>query len=57
MNRTIKEAAVRRFYYENHQQLRQHLDDFVKAYNFAQAEDAQRPHGLRIHLQMLSGFR
>jgi IS30 family transposase len=35
MNRTIKEATVQRFYYENHQQLRQQLDDFVKAYNFA----------------------
>jgi transposase InsO family protein len=35
MNRTIKEATVQRFYYESHQQLRQHLDDFVKAYNFA----------------------
>jgi transposase len=35
MNRTIKEATVQRFYYESHQQLRQHLEDFVKAYNFA----------------------
>jgi hypothetical protein len=35
MNRTLKEATVKRFYYESHQQLRQHLDDFVKAYNFA----------------------
>jgi transposase InsO family protein len=35
MNRTIKEATVRRFYYENHDQLRSHLADFVAAYNFA----------------------
>ena len=35
MNRTIKEATVQRFYYESHQQLRHHLDDFVNAYNFA----------------------
>jgi hypothetical protein len=35
MNRTIKEATVQRFYYESHQQLRQHLVDFVAAYNFA----------------------
>jgi transposase InsO family protein len=35
MNRTIKEATVQRFYYESHQQLVQHLEDFVKAYNFA----------------------
>jgi hypothetical protein len=34
MNRTIKEATVQRFYYESHQQLRQHLADFVAAYNF-----------------------
>ena len=34
MNRTIKEATVQRFYYESHRQLRQHLADFVAAYNF-----------------------
>jgi transposase InsO family protein len=35
MNRTIKEATVKRFYYETHDQLRCHLADFVAAYNFA----------------------
>jgi hypothetical protein len=35
MNRTIKEATVKRFYYENHEQPRQHLAAFVAAYNFA----------------------
>jgi transposase-like protein len=34
MNRTIKDATVKRFYYESHAQLRQHLDNFVSAYNF-----------------------
>ncbi|CAI9121919.1 IS481 family transposase [Brytella acorum] len=34
MNRTIKDATVKRFHYETHDQLRQHLDDFVAAYNF-----------------------
>ena len=34
MNRTIKDATVKRFYYESHDQLRQHLADFVSAYNF-----------------------
>ena len=34
MNRTIKEATVNRYYYETHDQLRQHLADFVTAYNF-----------------------
>jgi transposase InsO family protein len=35
MNRTIKDATVNRFYYENHEHLTQHLSDFVNAYNFA----------------------
>jgi len=35
MNRTIKHATVKRFYYETHDQLRSHLADFVTAYNFA----------------------
>ena len=35
MNRTLKEATVRRYYYENHDQLRAHLAAFVAAYNFA----------------------
>ena len=35
MNRTIKEATVKRFHYENHSQLRTHLTDFMAAYNFA----------------------
>ena len=35
MNRTIKEATVKRFHYESHEQLRVHLADFMVAYNFA----------------------
>jgi transposase InsO family protein len=35
MNRTIKEATVKRFHYDDHDQLRQHLADFMAAYNFA----------------------
>lgn len=35
MNRTIKEATVKRFHYDSHDQLRDHLDDFLAAYNFA----------------------
>lgn len=34
MNRTIKEATVKRYHYDNHQQLRIHLDSFISAYNF-----------------------
>jgi transposase InsO family protein len=35
MNRTIKEATVKRYHYDEHEQLRSHLADFVAAYNFA----------------------
>jgi transposase InsO family protein len=35
MNRTIKDATVKRFFYETHDQLQGHLADFVTAYNFA----------------------
>ena len=34
MNRTIKDATVKRFHYASHDQLRQHLADFVAAYDF-----------------------
>lgn len=35
MNRTLKEATVKRYHYENHQQLKEHLYNFLNAYNFA----------------------
>ena len=35
MNRTIKDATVKRFHYDSHDQLRSHLSDFIDAYNFA----------------------
>jgi transposase InsO family protein len=35
MNRTLKEATVKRYYYDTHQQLKDHLYTFVNAYNFA----------------------
>ena len=34
MNRTIKEATVQRYHYDDHEQLRRHLEQFVSAYNF-----------------------
>ena len=34
MNRTIKEATVKRFHYADHEQLRNHLTNFISAYNF-----------------------
>jgi transposase-like protein len=35
MNRTLKEATVRRYHYDSHDQLRDHLVTFLAAYNFA----------------------
>ncbi len=35
MNRTIKDATVKRYHYDDHDQLRAHLRNFVDAYNFA----------------------
>ena len=34
MNRTIKEATVKRSHYDTHQQLEAHLTDFINAYNY-----------------------
>jgi len=41
MNPTIKDAAVKRYFYESHDELRTHLAAFVIAYNFAR--------GLKTH--------
>lgn len=35
MNRTIKDTTVKRYYYETHEQLKEHLKFFQTAYNFA----------------------
>ncbi|PXW66444.1 integrase core domain-containing protein, partial [Methylobacterium sp. B4] len=35
MNRTIKDATVKRYHYDSHDQLRTHLHLFVDAYNHA----------------------
>jgi transposase InsO family protein len=34
MNRTIKEATVKRYHYDAHRQLGAHLNDFIDAYNY-----------------------
>ena len=44
MNRTIKDATVKRYHNENHDRLRTHLSDFLDAYNYAR------------RLKTLSGF-
>jgi len=35
MNRTIKEATVKRYHYDTHAQLETHLNDFIATYNYA----------------------
>jgi transposase InsO family protein len=35
MNRTLKEATVKRYYYQSHDQLKQHMQTFLMAYNFS----------------------
>ena len=35
MNRTLKDATVRRYHYDSHDQLRAHLQLFLDAYNYA----------------------
>lgn len=35
LNRTIKDATVKRYHYDSHDQLRSHPTDFLDAYNFA----------------------
>lgn len=35
MNRTIKEATVKRYHYDTHAELKAHLDAFIAAYNYA----------------------
>ena len=42
MNRTIKDATVKRFYDESHDHLRHHLADFVAAYTFARCLETLR---------------
>ena len=35
MNRTLKEATVKRYHHKTHQHLKEHLHTFLMAYNFA----------------------
>jgi hypothetical protein len=50
MNRTLKEATVRRYHYETHAQLREHLEAFLNAYNFAKRLKTQRGLNLNEHI-------
>jgi transposase InsO family protein len=54
MNRTIKDATVKRLHYDDHDQLRNHLANFISAYNFGRRlKTPKRPHALRVHLQTM----
>ncbi len=47
INRTIKEATVKRYHYDSHDRFRSHLDGFLNAYNFARrlkALNGSTPH-------------
>ncbi len=35
MNRTLKDATVKKYYYQTHAQLKEHMKTFLMAYNFA----------------------
>jgi transposase InsO family protein len=37
MNRTIKDATVKRYHYDSHQQFQDHLENFINAYNLARS--------------------
>ena len=59
MNRTIKEATVKKFYYENHAVLQEHLHAFIQAYNYGQSLktlDGLTPYEkVRVYLQSEKG--
>ena len=42
MNHTLKEATVKCYYSDTHDQLRSHLADFAAAYNFARRPKASK---------------
>ena len=50
MNRTLKDAAAKRYFYETHDELRNHHADFVHVYNFARRLKTLRGLTLRIRL-------
>ena len=47
MNRTIKDATVKRYHYDSHQQLEAHLNVFIDAYNYGRR--LKTPKGLTPH--------
>jgi hypothetical protein len=51
MNRTLKDAAVKRYYFDTPDQLRSHLAKFAVAYNFARrlkVLEGATPYGSKV---------
>jgi hypothetical protein len=44
MNRTLKEATVKRYHYGTHAQLKEHLHAFLMAYNFVKTLGGLTPY-------------
>jgi hypothetical protein len=54
MNRTLKDATVKRYFYETHDQLRAHLQKLRRRLQLRQAaQNPQGPNPIRIYLQSL----
>ncbi len=51
MNRALKEANVKRYYYKSDQQLKEHLYNFVNACNFAKR--LKTPKGLTPYEEII----
>ncbi len=54
MNRTIKDATVRRYHYPTHAALSEHLATFLDAYNFARR--LKTPRGLTPYEAICNAF-
>lgn len=50
MNRAIKEVTVKRCHYERHDQLRQHIGDFVAVFNLGRRLKALQDLTRDLHL-------
>jgi hypothetical protein len=53
LNRTLKDATVRSYHYESHEQLREHPGRLRGLQLRQAAEGSRRTHALRSHLQSL----
>src|SRR5215213_7895103 len=56
MNRTLKDATVRRYHYESHDQLRAHLQLFLEAYNYLEVYNYLEAYNYARRLKTLRGL-